>query len=146
MLLPGGRGWRLVHGAGVKPGVARDDRNKYAGVFDRVAKGAGMRVVKTAVQAPLMNATCERFLGSVRRECLDHLIILDVRHLLHVLKEYALGYFDTARPHQGIGQRIPVSVERHSHSPGGKTLRTSCSTSDSMILPNRFVDTPGALR
>jgi hypothetical protein len=36
-----------------------------------------------------MNAACERFLGSVRRECLDHLIVLNARHLLHVLREYA---------------------------------------------------------
>jgi hypothetical protein len=50
-------------------------RNHHPGrdsVFDRVAKGAGTRVVRTAVQAPLMNSVCERFLGSVRRECLDY--------------------------------------------------------------------------
>jgi len=59
-----------------------------------------------------MNATCERFLGSVRLECLDHMIILSERHLLRVLQEYALGYFNIARPHQGIGQRIPVAACR----------------------------------
>jgi hypothetical protein len=70
------------------------------------------RVVRTAVRAPLMNAVCERFLGSVRRECLDHVIILSERHLRHVLGEYALSYFNGARPHQGIGQRIPTLTER----------------------------------
>ena len=79
-----------------------------------MAKGAGIRVLKTAVQAPLMNAVCERFLGSVRRECLDHLLILGERHLLHVLREYAFQYFNEARPHQGLGQRIPVSAPRRS--------------------------------
>src|SRR5262245_7461649 len=54
--------------------------------------GAEMRVLRTAVQAPLMNATMERFLGSVRRECLDHVLIVGERHLLHVLREYALRY------------------------------------------------------
>jgi putative transposase len=58
-----------------------------------------------------MNSVCERFLGSVRRECLDHLIILLERQLQHVLADYALNYFNTARPHQGIGQRIPVPDE-----------------------------------
>jgi transposase InsO family protein len=77
-----------------------------------VAKGAGARVLRTAVQAPLMNAVCERFLGSVRRECLDHIVILSEAHLRHVLAEYALSYFNTARPHQGIGQRTPVPSER----------------------------------
>jgi putative transposase len=69
-------------------------------------------VLRTAVQAPLMNSVCERFLGSVRRECLDHLVILSERHLHRVLAEYALSYFNAARPHQGIGQRIPVPGER----------------------------------
>ena len=59
-----------------------------------------------------MNSVCERFLGSVRRECLDHLIILSETHLQRVLADYALRYFNTARPHQGIGQQIPVPGER----------------------------------
>ena len=56
--------------------IIRDRDDKFGPVFDRVAKGAGTRVVRTAIQAPLMNSVCERFLGSVRRECLDHLIVL----------------------------------------------------------------------
>ena len=98
----------------------RDD--KYGGVFDRVAKGAGIRVRRTAMQAPLMNATCERFLGSVRRECLDHVIILGERHLLHVLREYAVSYFNEARPHQGLGQRIPVPAHRTPFAAGGSVV------------------------
>ena len=92
--------------------LIRDRDDKFGAVFDRVAAGAGARVVRTAVQAPLMNAFCERFLGSVRRECLDHIIVLSEAHLRHVLAEYSLRYFNMARPHQGIGQRIPVSGER----------------------------------
>ena len=52
------------------------------------------------VRAPKANAFCERFMGSVRRECLDHLIVLGERHLLETLVEYA-RYFDEARTHQG---------------------------------------------
>jgi putative transposase len=66
-----------------------------------------------------MNSVCERFLGSVRRECLDHLVILSERHLQHVLAEYALRYFNAARPHQGIGQHIPVPGERVPGPPAG---------------------------
>jgi putative transposase len=91
--------------------IIRDRDDKFGAVFDRVAKGAGARVLRTAVQAPLMNAVCERFLGSVRRECLDHIVILSEEHLRRVLDEYALNYFNTARPHQGIGQRSPVASE-----------------------------------
>lgn len=91
--------------------IIRDRDDKFGSDFDRAAKGAGIHVLRTAVQAPLMTSVCERFLGSVRRECLDHLIILSEPHLQRVLAEYALSYFNTARPHQGIGQRIPVPAE-----------------------------------
>jgi putative transposase len=91
--------------------IIRDRDDKFGANFDRVAKGAEIRVLRAAVRAPLMNSVCERFLASVRRECLDHLIILSERQLQYVLADYALNYFNTARPHQGIGQRIPVPDE-----------------------------------
>lgn len=91
--------------------MLRDRDQKYGSVFDWVAKGAGIRVLKTAVQAPLMNSVCERSIGSARRECLDHIIILNEGHLLSVLREY-VAYFNNLRPHQGIGQRIPVPLRR----------------------------------
>ncbi len=87
--------------------IIRDNDNKFGAEFDRVAKGAGMKVLRTAIRAPLMNSICERFLGSVRRECLDHVIILGQRHLANVLNEYCFSYFNKFRPHQGIRQRIP---------------------------------------
>jgi putative transposase len=59
-----------------------------------------------------MNAVSERFLGSVRRECLDHVVILSKEHLRHVLGQYALREFNRARAHQWIGQRTPVPAER----------------------------------
>jgi len=92
--------------------IIRDRDDKYGAEFDRVAKGVGTKVIRTAVKAPLMNATCERFLGSVRRECLDHVLVLNPRHLQSVLDEYSFRYFNTMRPHQGLAQRIPVSTPR----------------------------------
>ncbi len=56
--------------------------------------------------APRANAICERFLGSVRRECLDHLLILHEKQLQRVLNAY-VAYFNQARPHQGIRHQIP---------------------------------------
>jgi len=90
--------------------------------FDRVAKGAGVRVLKTAVQAPLMNATCKRFIGSVRRECLDHVIVMGEAHLQHVLDEYCFHYFNPSRAHQGLEQRVPVPSGRSSCGEGGKVV------------------------
>ena len=54
-----------------------------------------------------MNSICERFLGSVRRECLDHVVVLGERHLERVLREYSFSYFNRARPHQGSGHLVP---------------------------------------
>ncbi|MEO8902929.1 MAG: transposase [Polyangiaceae bacterium] len=54
----------------------------------------------------------------VRRECLDHWVILGQRHLLQVLQEYAVDYFNCVRPHQGIAQQVPVPSKRASYSAG----------------------------
>jgi putative transposase len=89
--------------------LIRDNDRKYGSSFKRVA--AGIDVLKTPYRAPQANAICERFLGSLRRECLDHVLILSERHLHRVVKEYS-EYFNHARPHQGIKQRIPCRPER----------------------------------
>ena len=84
----------------------RDNDRKYGPVFARVAAGSGIDVLRMPVRAPRANATCERFLGSVRRECLDHVLALGEGCLRRILREYAT-YFNTARPHQGLGQAVP---------------------------------------
>jgi transposase InsO family protein len=89
--------------------IIRDRDSKFGGEFDRAAKGVGTQVIRTAVKAPLMNSVCERLLGSVRREALDHAIILGEAHLRAVLTEY-VEYHNTSRPHQGLLQRVPVPV------------------------------------
>ena len=87
--------------------IIRDRDDKFGRDFDRAAQGVGARVLKTPVRAPRANAVCERFLGSVRRDCLDHVLVLGERHLCEVLVE-SCGYFNEARPHQGIGQLVPI--------------------------------------
>ena len=69
----------------------------------------GLNPVCISYLAPNMNAYAERFVGSARRECLDHMIILNEKHLGRVLREY-VKYYNTMRPHQGIGQNIPLGV------------------------------------
>ncbi len=86
--------------------LIRDNDAKYGPRFDHLAAASGIRGLRTPIRAPRANATCERFLGSVRRECLDHLRILGEAHLRRVLRAYG-GYCNRARPHQGIGQAIP---------------------------------------
>ncbi|MGH3276255.1 MAG: integrase core domain-containing protein [Streptosporangiaceae bacterium] len=62
--------------------------------------------MRSAIQAPRMNATCERLIGTLRSELLDRVLILGERHLHAVLTEYQVHY-NTARPHQGIAQHVP---------------------------------------
>ena len=88
--------------------LIRDNDSKFGPAFTALAAATGIDEVRTAYRAPKENACCERLLGSVRSECLDHLFILNEAHLLRVLQEY-LAYYNTARPHQGLHQRIPES-------------------------------------
>jgi putative transposase len=86
--------------------LIRDRGSNFTASFDAVFQATGARILRTAVQAPRMNATCERLVGTLRREILDRMLILGGRHLQAVLTEYQ-AHYNTARPHQGIAQRVP---------------------------------------
>src|SRR5258708_5898761 len=86
--------------------LIRDHESKFGPGFARVAATSGSKVLKTPYHAPRANAICERFLGSVRRECLDHMLVLNEKQLHRVLRAY-VEYFNRARPHQGIRQQVP---------------------------------------
>lgn len=97
--------------------LIRDNDGKYGPKFAAAAIGAGTDVVSIPPKSPNLNPICERFLGSVRRECLDHVLILGEEHLQRVLREYVGAYFNVARPHQGIEQQIPCAVGTTSEHP-----------------------------
>jgi putative transposase len=101
--------------------LIRDNDAKFGPSFARVTKGTGIEVLKTPYRAPRANAICERFLGSLRRECLDHFLIMGERHLHRVVKEYK-GYFNHARPHQGIEQCVPSQPERLEAPPANRKV------------------------
>jgi len=86
--------------------IVRDRDSKFGPAFARFAAASGIAELRTAYRAPRQNATCERFLGSVRRECLDHILVLGEAHLRCVLREY-VAYFNQDRPHQGLRQHTP---------------------------------------
>jgi len=90
--------------------IVRDNDSKFGTAFDHVAESSGIEVLKTPYHAPRANAVCERFLGSVRRECIDHMLIFSERQLHRVVHEY-VSYFNRARPHQGLKQQIPMRIE-----------------------------------
>ncbi len=86
--------------------LIRDRGSNFTTSFDAVFQATGTTIVRSAVQAPRMNAICERLIGTLRREVLDRTLILNQAHLRAVLAEYQ-EHYNTARPHQGIGQRVP---------------------------------------
>ncbi len=76
--------------------------------FDEVFRSEGISVIKAPVRAPRARAHAERWVGSVRRECLDRLLIVGRRHLEHVLGVHALHY-NTHRPHRALNQEPPFA-------------------------------------
>jgi putative transposase len=86
--------------------LIRDRDGKFTKAFDDVFSWNGTRVIKTPVRAPRANAFTERFVGTLRRECLDHVLILGERHLRSVLAKYAQHY-NGHRPNQSLQQESP---------------------------------------
>ena len=91
--------------------LIRDRDSKFTAAFDAGFASAGIRIIRT--QSGPGNAIAERFIGTLRRECLDHLLITGPRHLDAVLREY-LGHYNAHRPHRSL----------HQHPPAGATARS----------------------
>ena len=100
--------WELEEEAQEKAYLIRDNDKKDPDAFDTVFASEGIEIVTIPYRAPRANAFAERWVRSVRGECLDRILIVNERHLHRVLKEY-IEYYNQARPHQGIGQQIPIS-------------------------------------
>ena len=86
--------------------LIRDRDRNYGGDFLRRARTIGIETVLTPVHAPQANALAERVIGTIRRECLDHLIVLNEAHLRRVLREY-VTYYNDARPHRSLALEPP---------------------------------------
>jgi putative transposase len=87
--------------------LIRDRDSKFTAAFDGIFAENGTRVIKAPTRSPRANSFAERFVGTLRRECLDHMLILGERHLRGVLAEYARHY-NGHRPHQALQQQSPL--------------------------------------
>ena len=99
--------------------MIRDGDSKFTAAFDAVFAGADIRIIRTPVRAPRANAIAERFIGTLRRECLDHLLITGRRHLATVLREF-VDHYNTHRPHRSLDQHRPAG---RTPPPSGATVR-----------------------
>ena len=93
--------------------VIHDNDSKFTEAFDTVFASEGIEVVHTPYRAPNANAVAERWVRTVREDCLDKVIILNERHLRRVLTEY-IDYYNARRPHQGLAQDSPLGLGKAS--------------------------------
>ena len=91
--------------------LIHDRDSKFTRAFDDVWHGLGAEVILTPIQAPNAYAVAERWVGTVRRECLDHLLITGRRHLLRVLHSY-VQHYNRHRPHRSLDLSAPEQSER----------------------------------
>jgi putative transposase len=87
--------------------LIRDRDAKFSRAFDDVWRSTGAEIIRTPVQAPNANAVAERWIGTVRRECLDHLLIVGRQHLVGVLRGY-VEHYNQRRPHRSLGLGTPM--------------------------------------
>jgi putative transposase len=109
--------------------LIRDRDSKYGRDFDAVFASEGIRIIKTPVRAPRANAIAERFVRTVRGECLDWLLIVNRRHLERVLRVF-VDHYNSHRPHRALSLTPPDATARH--------LRLGCSPEPGIARRNRL--------
>ena len=92
-----------------------DHDTKFTDHFDAVFESEGAEIKRVGPLAPNMNAYAERFVQTLRTECLDHFVVCGEKHLRHLAKEFLIHYHEE-RPHQGRGN-VPLSVADPDHPP-----------------------------
>jgi transposase InsO family protein len=97
--------------------LLRDRGRSYSAAFIPRAARVGIQTILTPVQAPRANAIAERLVGTLRRECLDHMIVVNERHLCRVLQEYA-AHYNRGRPHRSLGLETPTGPPARAGPPG----------------------------
>ncbi len=102
--------WRLQEQPPRFRFLIRDRDVKFTRSFDAVFASEGIEIVKTPVRAPKANAIAERFVGTARRECLDWLLILNRRHLEHVLRVF-VDHYNAHRPHRSLSLTPPIAID-----------------------------------
>jgi transposase InsO family protein len=101
--------------------LVHDRDSKFSAAFDEVFRSEGIKVIHTPIRAPQANAYAERFVRTVRAECLDWLLIIGRRHLETVLRAYT-AHYNRERPHRGLALLTPDRTNAHP-SPTGEEIK-----------------------
>jgi transposase InsO family protein len=99
--------WELQENGGSSRLLIHDNDQKFSKAFDAIFESEGIHFINTPFQVPNANAFAERWVRTVREECLDHILIIDSNHLKRVLVEYS-EYYNTCRSQQGVNQHTPI--------------------------------------
>ena len=102
--------------------LIRNRDSKFTSMFDAVFASEAIQIIKTPIQAPRANAIMERWVGSCRRELLDRVLILNARHLRHVLAAYE-AHYNTHRPHRSLSNAAPLRPLDDSETGDIKVIR-----------------------
>jgi putative transposase len=120
--------------------LIRDHDTKFTASSDAVFASIGIETIRTPVRSPRANAYAERFVRTVRHECLDHLLVVSRRHLRSVLDEY-VRHYNQARPHRGLqlAQPIPTrsALPTAARSPAVTSLAASSTSTTAPPDPGR---------
>ena len=100
--------------------LIRDRDTKFTASFDEVFKAIGISAIRTPVRSPKANAFAERFVRTVREDCLDHLLIYSMCHLQAVLADY-VRHYNQSRPHRG--RQLATPLPRHDQPHTGEICR-----------------------
>ena len=133
--------------AGARAKFVLHDRDaSFTQAFDAVFQAAGIRVIRSAVQAPRMNSVMERWVGSCRRELLDRTRIWNQRHLMMVLREYE-DFYNSHRPHRALGAPVHgpsnlVWPRRPTPHPLPRSFQGRASLASFADTPAQLISTP----
>ena len=102
--------------------LLRDNEKIYGSAVPTFLERCGIEEVRTAYRSPWQNPYIERFIGALRRELLDHVIILNQNHLRRLLREYIDEYYHVARPHQGLNRGTPIPQMNMKSTAGARII------------------------
>ena len=146
--------WTVQQFRAVVPGdqpqrfLIHDRDSIYAAAVDGAVAAMGLTVLKTPVRCPQANAFCERLIGTIRRECLDWLIVLNERHLRSILTEW-VAHYNQGRPHASLGPGIPAVPLDRLAQPNGHRIpdgpSSRCRSDSGGVAPRILLGRVGSV-